>query len=84
MVMMGKRGGERRIQAGAQTFEDIRLAFLHSLEGCLHEQAGKFPGIDALLPPLIHPICYPHPYDAMPAHVSHVASVYLVMYVLDN
>ena len=82
---MGKgEGGRGRRGAGGwlkvkHTFENIRLAFFHSLERCLHEEAGKLAGIDALLPPLVNPICHPHSYDAMPAHVNHMASVHLVI-----
>ena len=74
----GRRGADGRLEV-KHTFENIRLAFFHSLERCLHEEAGKLAGIDALLPPLVNSVRHPHPYDAMPAHVNHMASVHLVI-----
>jgi len=49
-----------------QTFEYIRLALFYSLQGSVHEQPREFSSINALLPPLVHPISYAHAYHPMP------------------
>ena len=46
-------------QGAASTFQDIRLAMLNDVQGSVHEQAGELASINALLPPLIHPIRHP-------------------------